>query len=154
MRPTTDDRTSSDNQQMGSEKVDMIIDLLKVSSVVFSGTGAYFWIRRNVWSSSKAIADFAETKWDYNESTVKELCGQRADSLVSWSYIFLGTVAQASLYFAPIPTTYGASIAWGIQHFIYLVIVCVILLAAGNLVSRNVERSLVLQTKNLLNSKK
>lgn len=139
---------------MTYQAADLIIDFLKIATVVFSGTGSYFWIRRNVWSSSSSIAELAKLKWSYSPAVVKELSGQRADSLVAWSYIFMATLAQAAAFFIPNPTRFDSSVPFGWHHIIYGLITFVILFISGNYISRKVEKNLNDKTLTILQTKK
>ena len=130
--------------------MEITTDLLKVTSVACSGWGSYFWIRRNVWWSSSSIAELAKSKYGYSKAVIRELCGQRADSLVAWAYISLATISQAALFF--IPTTWNSLGAFTRYHLLSFVIASGILLLIGNFLSRNMERKLIAKTKSYFDS--
>ena len=134
--------------------MNLITDLLKIASVVFTGIGSYFWIRRNVWSSPLSIAELAKTKCDYNDAVVKEFSGQRADSLIAWLYIFLATLAQAILFFIPVRTPFASPIPLDFSHLIYVLIMVGSLIIIGNFVSRKTEKILIKKTINLVEKNK
>ncbi len=121
----------------------IIIDLVKIATLVLSVTGSYFWIRRNVWSSARSISELCKTKWDFHKELAQELCGQRADSLIAWTYISLSAFAQAVLFFVPVERPFASPLRPDPIHFFYLAIMAVATLILGNWASRNLEGCLM-----------
>lgn len=72
----------------------MLRTFIQITALLVTLIASFFWIRGSLTVSVKDIAALAGTYFDYNLTTLKNLCAQKADSLIAALLLILSFVLQ------------------------------------------------------------
>ena len=101
---------------------------------------SYFWIRTIIWMTPDSIIGLSTPRFDFNESTAKNLAAQKADACVAFIFFIIMYLAQASLQF--FSSGFNDFRGWGIYELLGLILFIVLSWFVGKKLSSWLENSL------------